>query len=97
MHFRLGLLALTDFTGDCFRLRGFHGCVLLGESMGAIVWQEYRVFTGVNLTRRMTTRVSSNARQSFQLFFSITGIRANSKVTEGSKEENRFGIQSEPD
>jgi hypothetical protein len=27
------------------------------ESMVAIVWQEYRVFTGVRLTRKMTTRV----------------------------------------
>jgi hypothetical protein len=27
------------------------------KSMAAIVWQEYRVFTGVSLTRKMTTRV----------------------------------------
>ncbi|SRR6266404_2860782 len=44
----------------CFRLRGFHDASFLVESMGAIVWQEYRVFTGVNLTRKMT-----NARRMF--------------------------------
>jgi hypothetical protein len=29
---------------------------LVGERMVPIVWQEYRVFTGVSLTRKMTTR-----------------------------------------
>jgi hypothetical protein len=52
-------MKVNDFSHRpwCFRLRGFHDASFLVESMGAIAWQEYRVFTGVNLTRKMTTRV----------------------------------------
>jgi hypothetical protein len=58
-------MKVNDFSPRpwCFRLRGFHvDASFLVESMGAIVWQEYRVFTGVNLTRKMTTRRMTGIR-----------------------------------